>query len=524
MLDPRNCERLEDPEFRLGQAAVATRGLTKIFPGVVANDSIDFEVLRGEIHALLGENGSGKTTLCKSLTGLYQIDAGQIYVDGQRKSFSNPADAFAAGIFMVHQHFSLVDTLTVAENVVLGWSANPHWRYNAKEVEARVEAAARRFSIDLDPRAQVSSLTIGQKQKVELLKALYRGAKTLILDEPATVLAPQEADTLFQTLRHMADDGNSVIFISHKLNEVAEICDHVTVLRMGKMVGSRDLRSADIDAKALAQLMVGRDITLQRKTTPPPDPNVDPILVVRNISVRSDAGVYLLKNVTLEVRPGEILGVAGVAGNGQLALAETIAGLRTVESGDITIGGKPMELGNTRAAIKMGVAYIPEDRLGTGLAPGLRVSHNVVLKSYRNKTHSFGPFTRRRVAQVQSENILTNYKVKGSASSLIRQLSGGNAQKILLGRELSSDPTLLIVATPTRGLDVSSMEHVRELITAAAANGLPVVLLSEDLGELMDLADRIAVICGGEIQGVVDPTAASIDEIGLLMMGQRGGE
>lgn len=515
---------LEDAESRLRGSAIAARGITKAFPGVIANDKVDFEVVKGEIHALLGENGSGKTTLCKMLTGFHQPDSGQIFANGQLTRFPNPASAFEAGVFMVHQHFSLVGSMTVSENVVLGWTQEPTWRFNRTVVEDQIQAAAEKFNIDIDPRAYVSSLSVGQKQKVELLKALYRGAKTLILDEPTTVLTPQEAQQLFVSLRKMADDGGAVIFISHKLDEVSEICDHVTVLRQGKSSGSKNLRESEVDAKGLANLMIGRDIDLKRKQSTGFRKDAKILLEIKGVSVNDSNGTPLLKNVSLTVREGEILGVAGVAGNGQLALAETIAGLKSRISGDILLKGQDLPSGSVRKAIDMGVAYVPEDRLGTGLAPGLKVTENIALKSYRKAPHSSGPFLRKVRISEKTKKLLVDFNIMGTATSVVRQLSGGNAQKVLLARELSSDPLLLVVATPTRGLDVSAMETVRKIIVDAAADGLAVILLSEDLGEILDLADRVAVICGGEIQGTVEAEGADINEIGIMMMGKGSGD
>ncbi|MCY4138332.1 MAG: ABC transporter ATP-binding protein [Rhodobacteraceae bacterium] len=517
---PGRTGSLEDREARLRNSALAARGISKAFPGVVANDHVDFEVLKGEVHALLGENGSGKTTLCKVLTGFHQPDEGQIYADGSPVVFPSPASAFEAGIFMVHQHFSLVGPLTVAENVVLGWTQDPTWRFDRRTVEEQVAAEAEKFGITIDPRAMVATLSVGEKQRVELLKALYRGARTLILDEPTSVLTPQEARQLFVTLRRMAEEGEAVVFISHKLDEVTEVCDHVSVLRQGRSAGMADLRKQRVDAKGLANLMVGRDIHLQRKAASGRGPDAGTVLEIRNLQAHDSNGSALLKGVSLDVHAGEILGVAGIAGNGQRALAEAIAGLQPYSGGEIRINGSPLPSGNVRKTIEAGVAYVPEDRLGTGLAPGMMVSENISLKSYRGPLHSIGPILRKRAIREDTRRLLADFDIKGHESSLVRQLSGGNAQKVLLARELTSDPSLIVVATPTRGLDVSAMETVRDLLAEAAVRGVAVLLISEDLGEILDLADRIAVICAGEIQGIVDAEGAELDEIGMMLMGQ----
>ena len=499
--------------------AVSARGITKAFPGVVANDRVDFNADRGEVHALLGENGSGKTTLCKILTGLYRPDAGQVLVGGQPATFRSPADAYAAGIFMVHQHFSLVSSMTVAENVVLGWRRDGRGVFNRRQVEDEVAHAAERFDMHVNPRAVISRLSVGERQRVEILKALYRGARTLILDEPTSVLTPQEAEQLFVSLRRMASEGESVVFISHKLDEVSALCDRVTVLRQGRVSGSADLRTERVDARGLARMMVGRDIAFSRRSRSNAVGEGEPALELRDVSAVDADGTTALAAVTLSVQPGEILGVAGVAGNGQVALAEVIAGLRKRSAGDVTLHGEPLPPGNPRAAADRGLAYVPEDRIGTGLAPGLTVADNCVLKSYRQRELGRGPFLVKSRILAITHRLLETFNVKGTADSLVGQLSGGNAQKVLLAREISSEPRVLVVATPTRGLDVSAMESIRGLLLEAAAGGAAILLISEDLAEILDLADRIAVISRGRIQGVLEADGADPEQVGVLMMG-----
>lgn len=504
----------------MAESALAAEGVTKAFPGVLANDRVDFEARRGEVHALLGENGSGKTTLCKVLTGLYRPDAGRVLVEGSQVSFRSPAEAHAAGIFMVHQHFSLVGPLTVAENVLLGWTGESGLRLDRRVVEEQVAAAAERLDMAVDPRAQVARLSVGERQRVEILKALYRGARTLILDEPTTVLTPQEADQLFVSLRRMADSGESVVFISHKLDEVSALCDRVTVLRQGRTSGSADLREQRVDARGLARLMVGRDIQFRRRSRPDSPAEGRPVLEVEDLSALDEDGNRVLDRLDLTVREGEILGLAGVAGNGQLALAEAVTGLRPRFAGDVRLDGEPLPSGDARAAIDRGVAYVPEDRMGTGLAPGLTISDNIALKSLRSPRFRRGPLLNKPQILARTRELLAAFDVKGAAETLVRQLSGGNAQRVVLAREISSEPRLLVVSTPTRGLDVSAMETVRGLILDAAEAGAAVLMISEDLGEILDLADRIAVICAGRIQGVLDAEGADVEEIGLLMMGR----
>ena len=505
-----------------GVPALAARGLTKRFPHVTANDAVDFEVAPGEVHGLLGENGSGKTTLCKLLTGLHQPDDGYVVVGGRKVVFRSPADAYAAGVVMVHQHFSLVDRMTVAENVVLGWSRQGGFGFNRNRVEADVAAAADEFHIAVNPRAPVWQLSVGERQRVEILKALYRGARTLILDEPTTVLTPQEATHLFELVRRMAASGGSVVFISHKLHEVLAVCDRVTVLRNGKRSGVVDLaehQDKPIDAKALAEMMVGREIDLARRSRRDRPPAATPLLSVRDVVVHNDSNRPVVKDVSLDVWPGEILGIAGVAGNGQRELADAICGLRPYEAGEVSLDGAALPPGSARAAIDRGLAYVPEDRTDVGLARGLRIADNVLLKAFRTSQYSVGPLVRRRRADARATELLERFSVRATANTLVWQLSGGNAQRVLLARELSSSPRALIIAAPTRGLDIAAIEVVRELLIEAAESGVAVMMISEDLDELLDLADRVAVMCDGRVTGIVAAENADVNEIGLLMMG-----
>ena len=497
---------------------LAAAGVTKRFPGVLANDRVDFAVHAGEVHALLGENGSGKSTLCKILTGLYQPDEGAVVVDGQVRRFRSPADAFAAGVFMVHQHFSLIERMTVAENVALGWSKGGHVRFRRREVEQEVADAADRFQMRVDPRRPIWQLSVGERQRVEILKALHRGARTLILDEPTTVLTPQEADQLFESVRRMAAAGESVIFISHKLHEVQAVCDRVTVLDHGRVSGSVDLRRERVAPAQLASMMVGREIHLQRRPARPAPLGDEVALAVDGVAAVNDFGREVVHGVSLDVRAGEIVALVGVAGNGQRELTDAVYGLRPRSRGSVSVGGRPLANGDPAAAIAAGVAYVPEDRLGVGLAVGLVASENLVLKAFREPRFSRGPFLRHRAQHAHARTLRERFRVKGRPESLVRQLSGGNAQKVLLARELSSRPRVLISAATTRGLDVSAMETVRALIVEAADSGVAVLLVSEDLEEALDLADRVAVMSDGAITGVVDAETTTVEEIGLLMM------
>jgi general nucleoside transport system ATP-binding protein len=502
-------------------AAVELRNITKRFPGVVANDGVDFEAAEGEVHALLGENGAGKSTLSNILTGLYHPDDGQIFVYGERKSFGSPRDALDAGIGMVHQHFRLVPPFTVAENVILGdhRGEGRHFMVHPRHIERRVAELGERYRIVVDPRARVWQLSLGEQQRVEILKALYREARILILDEPTAVLTPQEAESLFETLRVMAQEGRTVIFISHKLNEVAAVSDRVTVLRAGKTVAT--IATRDTTSKSLASLMVGRDVAEVGRAPREEWPG-DAVLAVSGVSALGDRGSLALRDVSLTLRAGEILGIAGVAGNGQRELAEVVTGMRTPTAGSITVDGRRLRPGDARAAIGAHIAHVPEDRLHTGVAPSLSIASNSVLKSYRTPRFAWGPLLRLRTIREHAVRLIRHYDVRGGAPELpARRLSGGNLQKIVLAREFDGQPRFLVVASPTRGLDVAAIETVHTHLRTAASGGVGVLLISEDLDEILALADRVAVMYEGEIAAELAVGAASVEEIGLLMAGGR---
>ena len=500
-------------------AAVELRGITKRFPGVVANDGVDFDVAEGEVHALLGENGAGKSTLSNILTGLYRPDEGEIAIGGRAVSFSSPRDALDAGICMVHQHFRLVPPFTVAENVILGDHRGEGRKLtvNPRRIERRVAELGERYRIAVDPRARIWQLSLGEQQRVEILKALYREARILILDEPTAVLTPQEADSLFETLRVMAAEGRTIVFISHKLNEVKAVSDRVTVLRAGKKVAT--VETKDATARSLAALMVGRDVAMAERVAQGGEIG-EPVLEVDELRAAGDRGAETLRGVSLSVRAGEIVAIAGVAGNGQRELAETVTGMRPPTHGTVTVEGKRLRGGDAREAISAGVAHVPEDRLHTGVAPSLSIASNVVLKSYRGRTVTIGPLLRLRTIRDHAARLIERYDVRGGGPDLpARRLSGGNLQKVVLAREFEGKPRVLVVASPTRGLDVAAIETVHRYLREAASNGVGVLLISEDLDEILALADRIAVIYEGAIVGEVDAAAATVEEIGLLMAG-----
>jgi simple sugar transport system ATP-binding protein len=470
------------------------------------------------VHALLGENGAGKTTLSNILTGLYRPDEGEIRLWGDAVEFHSPRDALDAGVAMVHQHFRLVDPFTVAENVVLGdhRDVGRTFLLHTRAIERRVADLSERYGLAVDPRARIWQLSVGEQQRVEILKALYKEARILILDEPTAVLTPQESRQLFGTIRAMADDGRTIVFISHKLHEVKAVADRVTILRRGHTVAT--VPAADATPRSLAALMVGREIELGRRNG---RRDVgETCLELDGVSADGDRGLPAVQQVSLHVRRGEIVAIAGVAGNGQRELAEAIAGMRTPTAGTIRVSGRKLKGGDAREAISAGIAYVPEDRLGTGLAPGLSVADNVVLKSYRRPPASRGPFLLLRKIRELAEAVMRRYDVRASSPDVpARQLSGGNLQKVVLGREFSGRPAVLVAASPTRGLDVAGIETVQAYLRDAAEGGVGVLLISEDLDEIRALADRIAVMYEGAVVGERDARTATVEELGLLMAG-----
>jgi ABC-type uncharacterized transport system ATPase subunit len=494
--------------------------ITKRFPGVLANDAIDFEAAAGEVHALLGENGAGKSTLSNILTGLYRPDEGAISIYGEPVLFDSPSDAIDAGIGMVHQHFRLVSPFTVAENIILGEHRAEARRFvvHPRRIERHVAGLGERYGVAVDPRARVWQLSVGEQQRVEILKALYREARILILDEPTAVLTPQESEALFGTLRAMAHEGRTVIFISHKLHEVKAVADRVTVLRGGRNVAT--LTAAEATPRELAALMVGREVELAKRVERAMPHGETAGLFVEGLAVRGDRGEEALRNLTLTVREGEILGVAGVAGNGQRELAEAITGMRPLSRGSVRVGARELRTGDPRAAIAAGIAHVPEDRLGTGVAAGLSIAENSVLKSYRHRGISHGPILNWGMIREVASDLIRRYGVATPGPNLrARDLSGGNLQKLVLGREFSSAPKVLIAASPTRGLDVGAIETVHAYLREAAEGGVAVLLISEDLDEIRALADRIVVIYEGELSGDFDPETGTVEEIGLAMAG-----
>jgi ABC-type uncharacterized transport system ATPase subunit len=511
------------PESAPGGPGVSVHGITKRFPGVLAIDHIDFEVRLGEVHALLGENGAGKSTLSNIIAGLYRPDEGVMQVFGREVGFQSPREALDSGIGMVHQHFKLVPALTVAENVVLGHeNAGRFFHLRKRDIFSRVAALSREHNLAVDPAARVWQLSVGEQQRVELLKALYRDVRILILDEPTAVLTPQEAETLFETIRGMADSGRAIIFISHKLDEVVAVADRITVLRDGRNIAT--VRARDTDTLSLARMMVGRDIPPASKPLASVVPDDSAVIIeLAGIDADGDRGSPALHGISLTVREGEIVGIAGVAGNGQRELAEVIAGLRTPTSGMVSIRGHDLVARTPQEAIAQGVAYVPDDRLGTGLAPNVTVAENLVLKSYSQSPFSSGPFLRHRTVDSHGRDLVERFDIRGSRHDApVRLLSGGNIQKVLLAREISSKPTALIAGSPTRGLDFGAIQSVRSLLIDIATSGVAILLISEDLDEIFALSDRIGVLHGGRLMGMATTGATTVEEIGLWMAGVSG--
>ncbi|OGO74106.1 MAG: heme ABC transporter ATP-binding protein, partial [Chloroflexi bacterium RIFOXYC12_FULL_59_14] len=493
----------------------------KRFPGVLANDHVDFELRAGEIHGLLGENGAGKSTLMNVLAGLYKQDAGTIKVNGNPVIFSSPRDAIKAGIGMVHQHFMLVPSQTVTENVLLGLD-EPRFFMRLSEYDSRIAELGRKFGLSVDPRAKIWQLSVGEQQRVELLKMLYRGANVLIMDEPTAVLAPQEIEGLFNTLRSMVAQGKSVIFISHKLNEVAAIADRVTILRRGKGTAS-GVPSRGVTRQELAQLMVGREVVffVDKKPCKPGDVVLD----VKAIHAENDKGLPALRGLSLNVRAGEIVGVAGVAGNGQNELSQVITGLRKCRQGEVMLKDDKVSNRDTLFGIQHGMAYIPEDRTHVGSAPNLSVTDNVIMKNYRKSPISKGGMLDMPAATKFANELKQAYDIiVPTVNTPVRLLSGGNLQRVILAREISGQPNFMVAVQPTRGLDVGAIEGVHRLLLAQREAGAAVLLISEELEELLSLSDRVYVIYEGKIMGEIqvggaEPNEGLVEVVGLMMTG-----
>lgn len=494
---------------------VEMRNIVKRFPGVLANSGVSFDVKSGEVHALLGENGAGKSTLMRQLYGLYQPDEGEIIIDGKPYVFRSPADAIRAGIGMIHQHFMLVPTLTVAQNVALGLRSSREPLLDLDKVTRRIQELSEAYGIRVEPRAYVWQLSVGEQQRVEIMKALYRGASLIILDEPTAVLTPQEVNDLFVTLRRMVIEGHSLVFISHKLHEVMDISDRVTVLRDGKVIGTRPAREVTRDE--LVKMMVGREL---KELEPRPLKPGAVTLRIDGLKTMGDRGTESLHGVDLEIHAGEILGLAGVSGNGQRELAECLAGMRKATSGKMVIGQSDITASTLNQRIDAGMAYIPEERMRDGAIREFSVEENIYLHDHSSRQYTNGIFLNFPRMESHAIDLVNEFTVKTpSLDTPLKNLSGGNIQKLIMARELSRRPDVLIAAQPTRGVDIGATEYIHQRLLAQREAGTAIMLISEDLDEIRTLSDRIAIMYEGKIIGIVGRGQATIEQIGLMMAG-----
>ncbi len=504
------------------KAAVKLRDISKTFGTIKANDKVWLDIYRGEILALLGENGSGKTTLMNMLSGIYFPDEGQIFVDDKEVVIRSPKDAFDLGIGMIHQHFKLVDVLSAAENIVLGLKEKG--RLDLKAAAKRIREICDAYGFEVDPNQKIYDMSVSQKQTVEIVKVLYRGADILILDEPTAVLTPQETDKLFAVLRNMRNDGKAIVIITHKMHEVEELSDRVAVLRHGHFVG--DMLTKDTNAQEMTNMMVGHPVSLNIDRPEPIDPK--PRIEVKGLTVRSIEGILKLEDVSFTARSGEILGIAGISGSGQKELLEAIAGLQPVESGSVCyiddngtyeelIGKDPLAI----ASMGVSLSFVPEDRLGMGLVGSMDLTDNMMLRSFRR---GISPFVDRKHPKALAEQVVTDLSVSTPGLSIpVSRLSGGNVQKVLVGREISSSPTVLLTAYAVRGLDINASYTIYDLINQQKAAGVAVIYVGEDLDVLLELSDRILVLCGGKVSGIVEGRSTNKREVGLMMTRLGGG-
>ena len=504
------------PSGRARIESLEMRGITKRFPGVLASDHVNFDVKSGEVHALLGENGAGKSTLMKILYGLYHPDEGEILINGKPVRISSPNDSINLGIGMIHQHFMLVQTMTVAENVALGLPSSRGALTDLDRVSKRIIELANLYGLKIDPSAYIWQLSVGQQQRVEIIKALYRGAALLILDEPTAVLTPQEVDELFVIMNQMVRDGHGLVFISHKLHEVVEISHRISVLRDGRMIGTR--LTSETTKQDLANWMVGREVGFT-----PDRGQVEcggPRLQIKDVSCGSDRGTPGLRGVSLEVCSGEILGIAGVSGNGQRELAETITGLRKITGGQVFLEGNDITGFDPAEVTDRMLSYIPEERMRDGMIKDFTVAENMILREHEKMPYSRYGFLNLREISQHADELIKNFHVKTpSRETHAKNLSGGNIQKIVLAREIFRTPRVIIAAQPTRGLDIGATEYVREQLLEQRKQGVAIMLISEDLDEILALSDRIAVIYEGQVMDIVPRAEATPAKLGLLMAG-----
>lgn len=490
--------------------------IRKEFPGVVANDDITVQLKPGEIHALLGENGAGKSTLMNVLFGLYAPDRGEIRVHGKKVNITDPNVATNLGIGMVHQHFMLVDTFSVTENIILGNEPTTGGKINLKKAEQEVQKLSDTYGLRVDPTAKIRDISVGMQQRVEILKTLYRGANVLIFDEPTAVLTPQEIDEFMDIMKSLISEGKSIILITHKLKEIMQVCDRCTVIRRGKGIGTVDVSHTNVNE--LASLMVGREV-LFRTEKEPAQPK-ETILKVNDLFVKDVRKIDIVKGLNLNIRSGEIVGIAGVDGNGQSELIEAITGLRTIEQGEVLLRDKNITNFSPRKVTESGISHIPQDRQRYGLVLDYSVAENIVLQTYYKKPYSRNTILKFKEIQDKANQLIKEYDVRTpSAQTRASALSGGNQQKVIVGREIDRSPDLLIAAQPTRGLDVGAVEFIHSRLIEERDRGRAVLLMSFELDEIMNLSDRIAVMFDGKITAIVDPEETNEQEIGLLMAG-----
>ncbi len=504
------------------QATVEMKGICKEFPSTLANDQVDFTAYAGEIHALLGENGAGKSTLMNILTGVLEQDKGEIWIRKKRVFMKSPKDALSLGIGMIYQHFKLVKPFTVAENIVLGME---NVRVlNKRALEAQVRELSQEYKIDLNPFSFIWQLSIGEQQRVEILKVLYRRADILILDEPTAVLTPEEVKELFQTLRSMAKKGGTIIFITHKMHEVMEFADRITVLRDGRLIGT--MKREETSEQELARLMVGREISTGRRNRENTVKSQEQ-LRVKDLTVLNDKRVKAVDGLSFQLFAGEILGVAGVSGNGQKELMEALAGLRPRAGGQIFMGGQDISRASPRERMDQGMAFIPEDRYGFALVPSMTVMENASLKCYRDSRFNRGGVLDYRGLEQQAREFIKEFEIKvGGPKSLVQSMSGGNAQKLILARETAREPSVILASYPVRGLDIKATESIHQILVKEKARGAGVLLISEDLDEIFQLSDRVAVMYEGKLMGILPIGQVTLDQIGMAMAGaaRLGGE
>lgn len=512
------CGKSREGEEVMSELVLEMKKITKTFGSVVANKDVDLKLYAGEIHALLGENGAGKSTLMNVLTGIYKPDGGEIYYKGKKVTIRSPKQAVNMGIGMVHQHFRLIPTLTVAENVSL-YSEKRSFFLKEKEMEKEINECSRKFNLEVDASAKVWQLSVGEQQRVEIVKLLYRGAEILILDEPSAVLTPQEAEEMFKTLRKMADQGKAVIVISHKMNEVMQNANRITVLKGGMVEDTMEAKDATIER--LTRAVVG-DRTYKEQVHEERELSDTVVLRLDHVSAENDKGLPAIKEVSFDIREGEIFGIAGVAGNGQRELAEMIAGLRPAKSGKLLLKEKDVTGTSVKQRIRDGISFIPEDRLHMGLVPGMNLKENVILKEFDTEKYSRHGIIQKKAMEESATHFVEQHDIKHGGMELpVSLMSGGNQQKLLIAREVDGKPALIVAAYPVRGLDIGAAEAIREILLKESRQGTAVLLISEELEEIFRMCDRVGVLCDGELMGIRKIGETDFNEIGLMMSGER---